>query len=1104
MPQGNRSDINSNIFYSWSMGSIAGFWLITALILAAIPLLNLPVGIAFFLLIFLLPLVWKDPDKEDVVNGMMVRDTIPWKIATFMNILKGPYRRNIFELDDLLGVGPPEDDMFTGVNEHWFRPATRLSAYFSMTFAFCLSFLDWLVRPILYPVWGSGEAGATIPVVVCQVFSFIFFYAALQALNTTRRYHKAIELTGVEKLPAVMWSKLPPGKRITAKDIPGCVIPAIIVTALFLGSVVIVYMIIEKPLPWMWISLISLMLGVTVGLHRLFAKLTHYYREEFMFQVERRDAWNGIWGYKNDLIPYMEMEVPVPGEPGKPGGPPEDYKGEIDPHVWVATFAFPVNGTFGKFSEDADMLKPSLGDQAAMLAIAPIPISDKNTGSAIPGTVSSAGFRVWWSDENVTLHQLLEEPDITPEQKEIAVRANIVDPIAQIKQIKRCIVHSHSMMTAPDSKVNIMKVTLVPSKGITESDFINNLGKIEQALGVKWVRAKRNTDSNGLAVIELYLGNGSPMDEGIIYPKGIASSKYKNRLMSVHWEYVFSVNKITSPQGSPSMIMSRNITDKSEEIVFNLPAGNDMSEIKRKSDLLKSTSGNGYMEVHEGIPSKKQFSRRENREIEKYMKNNTSTAQFTVVASKTHPLEDVFLFSKYKNQLITGREPGVLKSSWSPGVKSNGTLAKHDFFKDDPHLVLAGSSGSGKSALIYSMLSQLMANNSPEELLVWIIDPKIGFDSFQFIDNTTRYVDQWTPKEGYFYEACRDLLSDACKEMERRNKIFRYARNPDGSRYQGDTIDKLAVARRIGIEMGPMADGSPNPLVQPMIVIIIDECALLFTDAPDKETKALQKEILFYAARLARESRSAGIHCLFSTQYPTTTSLPSIIKQQSARIGLMTQDNIASRVIIDQDGLEELYIKGTGKVKEGRNYVDFRGFLMEEDSFDEHSMSEILGSLPKRNPDIEIDGEESYRFLTGSSATQSGGESTPQGRIVIEKPDSSIFAQWDKQKNGTAQALRGLTKPQDDADGKPTKTGSKADKIRSPLDILEKLDLGDDDPIPFNMEETKKILEASYVFSQKDFDALDSVNIFNLNDALKDLTVDQVSKLKAKDIKKLI
>lgn len=964
-----------SMFDTFPAGKKFAIFLTVIVCIASVFVFNVPSGMALFAALFIVPTLWKSPEDQDPINGMMAFDSRAWKVAQYMDILKKDHRSHIFSPIVMLGFGPPEDDVHKDLQAHFFSPPTRLSAYWALGFGICLSAIDFLISPYIYPLWDSNFQ---LPVWVTMPVSALFYFMMFQVLTATNRYHRATLLSGVDHTPAVMFNKIPKQGAGKKAVIQGIVTSLIVGTISIVASLALITAV--EPLGQRKIYIFS---GVgilifSVFVFGVFRSLTRVYREEFMFQVERRDAWNDTWEFKNKLIPYFEMEVPVPGEPGKPGGPPEGSP-VPEPHVWVATFSYPMNGRFIDYANDSKSIEPSIPN-AEMIAISPIPRRN-NQGESIEGTVSSEGFRVWWSDEYVGINEILTERDITEQQLNVAIRAVIVEPLASIKQINRCIMHSFAMMTAEESPIQIMRVSVVAPEGVTDSNFTSNIGKIKSALGVAWVRAKSRVDGNGRTVIDLFIGNGSPNNPDIVFPRGIQASWYKKELLSVDWEYSFAINKVLSPEGvAPSMMLSKDVMGTSNQIVFDIPAGVSMNTINKAIDGLKTTSGNNFLEIHSGITDEKNFSRKEKREISTYIKkNNGSVSQFTAVASPTHPLEKVFLFSEYKDQLITGREPGVTKIAWSPGVKSNGSLATHDFNKDMPHLVLAGSSGAGKSVLIYSMICQLISNNGPEDLQIWIIDPKIGYQLFEGLDSVTRYVDSWTPSEDFFTNV-RDLFREAAEEMKRRNGIFRFAQRdgyaPEGS----ESIDKLAVARRIGIEQGPLPDGSPNPLVQPYIFIIIDEAAMLFAGATDDETKNLQKEILYYAVKLARESRSAGIHMLISTQYPTKESIPTIIKQQSGRLGLKTQDQIASKVIIDQPGLEDLTLKGEGLLLEGSETHTFRGFLLEDDGFNEHSMTEIIRNTPR------VDNPTTITNVPGRSG---------KGTIDMPEPDSTIFGSWD-------------------------------------------------------------------------------------------------------------
>lgn len=1016
----------SSMFDTFSGGKKAAIFLTIILAIASIFLFNVPTGLAVFLILFIVPLFWKDANEQDPINGMMTYGSRAWKTAEYVTLLKGTHRSHLFSPIIMLGFGPPEDDVHKDLQAHMFSPPARLSAYWGLGFGICLSSLDYLVHPYLYPLWDSQK---TLPVWLSMVISSLFFFMVLQVINATNRYHMALLLSGVDHTPAVMFNKIPHGGSRKKAALQG-VVTAAISTAVAMVAVtmaVVAIPALEERKIYLYSGVGILTLATFVW--GMFKNLTKVYREEFMFQVERRDAWNDIWGFMNKLVPFFEMEVPVPGVPGKPGGPPAGSP-EPEPHVWVATFSYPVNGSYRDYAGVVEKIAPSIPGQA-QVCITPIPRRN-NQQEAIPGTVSSEGFRVWWTDEYLSITEMLSNRDVTDEHKEVALRATIAEPLSKIKGLGRCIIHSHEMMCDESSPIQVMRVTLVSLEGATESKFNAKMTDIKATLGVPWAGIKGRIDEYGRGVIDLFVGDGMPNNPDVVYPRGIMGTQNEKILRDVIWAYTFSVNKVASPSGEvPHVMLSKNVMGTSNQIVFDIPPGISMNTISKAIDGLKVTSGNQFLELQAGITDEKMLSRREKREIDKYIrKNNGSIAQFTAVASATHPLEKVFLFSEYKDQLITGRESGVTKIAWSPGVKANGTLAVHDFNKDMPHLVLAGSSGSGKSVLIYSMLCQLIANNGPEDLQIWIIDPKIGYQAFEGKDSVTRYVDSWTPTEDFFSN-CRDLFREAVEEMKRRNGIFRFAQRDGYASADSESIDKLAVARRLGFEQGPMPDGSPNPLVNPYVFIIVDEAAMLFAGATDPETKELQKEILYYAVKLARESRSAGIHMLISTQYPTKESIPTIIKQQSGRLGLQTQDQIASKVIIDEPGLENLTLKGEGMLIEGSDKRTFRGFLLEDDGFDEHSMTEILNSVPKA--------------VVGGNVTKAAGAPTTEGGYIdMPEVDTSIFKSWDSE--DAANALR--------VDLKQGKAG--VEKFQKLTDYVN--GLSDEEFENLTLEEFKKLL----------------------------------------------
>lgn len=357
---------------------------------------------------------------------------------------------------------------------------------------------------------------------------------------------------------------------------------------------------------------------------------------------------------------------------------------------------------------------------------------------------------------------------------------------------------------------------------------------------------------------------------------------------------------------------------------------------------------------------------------------------FTVIASREDPLKRVFNFTDYADRILPGREPGEARIKWSPGVMADDNLAMYDWDAEEPHLLIAGASGSGKSVVASACILQLANNNGPNEVRFWMIEPKNEMQVYRDLDIVERFVDSWTPDEEFIKNAA-DLMWDARIEMDRRNKVF--SSHPKAPK-------KLEKARLIA-KMESERDGTPledHPLYLPYIFIIMEECATLFAESANAEEKGEQKRLLTNTAEIARKARSAGIYLICLTQYPTNASIPSVIRQQMRRIGLKCQNEMASRVVIEENGLEQIKTKGVGKISQGGNYRNFRGYWVKDGDPDEGQANDILdiiATLPKN----------SGAGYAGAGSVGSGGAIIP--RVVLPAPDQTVYNIWDN-KYGTA------------------------------------------------------------------------------------------------------
>lgn len=199
------------------------------------------------------------------------------------------------------------------------------------------------------------------------------------------------------------------------------------------------------------------------------------------------------------------------------------------------------------------------------------------------------------------------------------------------------------------------------------------------------------------------------------------------------------------------------------------------------------------------------------------------------------------------------------------------------------HLLVAGTSGSGKSVLLNTMIVSLINKYSPAELRMILIDPKQN---------------EFIVYAGLPHLIVKDIITDAKRsvqalnwaigEMHRRNKMF---------------ADKtLAGTRVVNIDEYNAHVDSPEEKL-PRILIIIDELADLML--------AAKKDVEEKIQALTQMSRSAGIHVVVSTQRPSTDVITGVIKSNLAtRIACKVPTDVDSRVILDQTGAQKLLGKG--------------------------------------------------------------------------------------------------------------------------------------------------------------------------------------------------
>ncbi len=269
-----------------------------------------------------------------------------------------------------------------------------------------------------------------------------------------------------------------------------------------------------------------------------------------------------------------------------------------------------------------------------------------------------------------------------------------------------------------------------------------------------------------------------------------------------------------------------------------------------------------------------------------------------------------------------------------------------------PHLLVAGSTGSGKSVMIHSIILSLLYKNSPDTLKLILIDPK--------------------RVELSIYEHIPHLVSPVIIESKKAINVFRWALKEMDRRY-----DVLLKAGSRDIKSYNTNGGKDEPL--PYILIVVDELADLMT--------SYGREVEGSIVRLAQMARATGLHLVLSTQRPSVEIITGLIKANiTSRIALQVASQIDSRTILDTGGAEKLL--GGGDLlfisSELSKPKRIQGAYITEEEI--HAVADFV----RENNPIEMTEEEGTEGFAGAgeSSGAAGGSIFDQ---ALEDDDDEIY-----------------------------------------------------------------------------------------------------------------
>lgn len=230
--------------------------------------------------------------------------------------------------------------------------------------------------------------------------------------------------------------------------------------------------------------------------------------------------------------------------------------------------------------------------------------------------------------------------------------------------------------------------------------------------------------------------------------------------------------------------------------------------------------------------------------------------------------EPIIFLENFKENKFNGELPFTL------GKNEVGEIAELDLVTA-PHLLIAGTTGSGKSVFLNSILNSFILNKSENEVKLILIDPKM----VEFMPyNDIKHLLLPVVVDG---DRANKVLNWVVKEMDRRYSILAQENYRNIKKYNENKKEKL-----------------------PYIVIFIDDLA-------DIMLKEIKKEVEKNLSLIAQKSRAIGIHLVVATQRPSVDITKGVLKANfPTRISFSVRTKIDSFTILDQDGAEKLLGKG--------------------------------------------------------------------------------------------------------------------------------------------------------------------------------------------------
>ncbi len=350
--------------------------------------------------------------------------------------------------------------------------------------------------------------------------------------------------------------------------------------------------------------------------------------------------------------------------------------------------------------------------------------------------------------------------------------------------------------------------------------------------------------------------------------------------------------------------------------------------------------------------------------------------------STTVKFRDILESEEFKN--------AKSRLSWGVGLDIGGNTIICDISKM-PHILVSGTTGSGKSVGINSLIMSILYRATPQEVRMILVDPKqVEFTVYNGIPHLLTDV-VTTP------ERALSALNWAVAEMNRRYKLFQGSGTRNIKGYN-EKIEKVAAT----------LPEEERPEKLPFILIIIDELSELMMHA--------KKDVEACIVSLAQLARAAGIHLVVATQRPSVDVVTGLIKSNiPSRVAFKLPSVTDSRTILDSGGAEALLGNGDMLYKPGdkSSPVRVQGAFLSDDE-----VENVVSFIKKHNPkdganeiDAVIEEQLELNFSGNPQDNKANEDDTDEyfadaGRLIITSNKASIGGLQRKFKIGFNRAAR--------------------------------------------------------------------------------------------------